>query len=70
LFSFFKGQVSVADAFDVVFAEFAVFLVEVFMQRLEPRAGIDELHLPFAIFGFAVGEYPDVDGYACVVKQI
>ena len=59
-----------ADALDVLGRELAVLLAEVLAQRLEPLAGVDELHLALAVRGLPVRQHPDVGGDAGVVEEV
>jgi hypothetical protein len=67
---FLEIEEGAADALDVVGRELAVLLAEVLAQRLEPLAGVDELHLALAVRGLAVGQHPDVGGDAGVVEEV
>ena len=55
---------------DVFGRELAVLLAEVLAQRLEPLAGVDELHLALAVCRLLVGQHPDVGGDAGVVEEV
>ena len=67
---FLEVEEGAADALDVLGREFAVLLAEVLAQRLEPLAGVDELHLALAVRGLSVGQHPDVGGDAGVVEEV
>ena len=68
LLGLFEGEENVADAGDVVLAQFAVLLAQVLAERPVPLRGVDQLHLAAAVLGLAVGEHPDVGGDAGVVE--
>ena len=65
-----EGEEGVADALDVVSAQLAVLVAEVFAQRLEPVAGVDQLDVALALGRLAVAEQPDVGGDAGVVEDV
>ena len=67
---FLEVEEGAADALDVLGRELAVLLAEVLAQRLEPLAGVDELHLALAVLGLPVGQHPDVGGDAGVVEEV
>ena len=60
----------IADAPDVFFGEFAIFLAEIFAQRREPRAGVNQLRLALFFGRFAVRQHPDIGRNAGIVKQM
>ncbi len=60
----------VPDTLDVVGPELAVLLAQVLAQRLEPLAGVDELHPALPVRGLAVAQHPHVGGDAGVVEQV
>jgi hypothetical protein len=51
---FLEVEKGAADALDVFGRELAVLLAEVLAQRLEPLAGVDELHSALAMRGLLV----------------
>ena len=66
----FECEKGLADALDVVFAEFAILLAEILAQRAMPAGGVDQLHHAAAMRGFAVGQHPHVGSDAGVVEQV
>jgi len=70
VFSFFKGQESVADTLDVLFAQLTILFPQILTQGLIPEGSINKLHLPFAMLWFTIAQHPDVGGDAGVVKKI
>ncbi len=64
------AQIQAEDAGNVGVSQFAVLLAKVAAQRLEPLRCVDQLHAAFAVFGFLVGQYPDVGGDAGVVEDV
>jgi hypothetical protein len=54
-------QEGATDALDVAGCQLAVLLAKVLAQRLEPLAGVDELHLAFPVQGFAVRIWPSLE---------
>ena len=66
----FEGEEGVADALDVGGGQFAVLVAEVFAQRAEPLAGVDQLDVALALGRLAVAEQPDVGGDAGVVEDV
>jgi hypothetical protein len=55
LLRLFECKVGVADPAEIGLGEFAVFLAEVFAQRLEPLCGINELRLAATMFRLSIG---------------
>src|SRR6266487_5316657 len=52
------------------FRDFAAFVAQA-LAHLHPEiCGIDELHFTSSLLLFAVGEYPDIGGDACVVEKL
>jgi hypothetical protein len=58
------------DLVNLLVAELAVFLAEIFAELGEPLRGVNELNLAAPILRLAVGQHPDVCGDAGVVEQI
>ena len=67
---FLEFEERAADAFDVLGRKLAVLLAEVLAQRLEPLAGVDELHLALAVCWLPVGQHPYIGGDAGVVEEV
>src|SRR6266702_2265374 len=52
------------------FRDFAAFVAQAFAHLHPEVSGIDELHFTSSLLLFAVGEYPDIGGNACVVEKL
>src|SRR5690606_6285908 len=56
--------------FGFAFAELLAFVAQAFFHFPGEVAGVDQLHLAFALVAFAVGDDPDIGGDAGVVEQL
>ena len=67
---FFEVEQHLDNFVAVRFVSLAVLLTKVLAQRRLDVGCINQLHISFAAFLLAVGYYPDVCAYACIVKVV
>src|SRR5258706_10806510 len=53
-------KVRLANAVYVAFGQLAILLAQILAQWLEPLGCVNELNFAFAVFGFLVGQNPNV----------